>query len=595
MNTKLINKSEVKSVIKVKGIFGNIAASLAMWIVGLNKVNKIYENVKEYEGVRFAEEILKYLNIECKINNEELERIPKEGPFIIVSNHPFGAIDGLAMLCKIGEVRPDTKLLTNFILSYIPNLSEYIFSVNPFTNNPGLKSSFSGLKLAKEHLERGGVLGLFPAGEVSSNKNRERIVKDIEWQDSIIKLIKGANVPVVPIYFYGKNSNFFHLIGKIHPLLRTIRLPHEIANKKNKPIQLSIGKAILPSELNEFMDIKSLGKYLWNRTYALECNIKSNEVISTIESNYTKPIAEPIKKDILESEINANNNKSLFNIGNYSCYLFDYTDIPNTITELGRRREEAFRAVGEGTGFPIDTDKYDKYYKHLVLWDNSNKEIAGAYRLGFGREIIGKKGRKGLYSHTLFNYTHKFKPYLIDSIELGRSFVSVEYQKEALPLMLLIKGLTFTVIKYPEIKHLIGPVSMSSWYPHFYQSLMIHYLKEKCSIKEFEKFARPKNPFIPNFNLVNENELLANKMSSLEKFDRFIYKLSYNKYKLPPLLKKYIKFNAKIIAYNVDPDFNNCVDGLIMLNVNEFPKSEIDLFTKEIENKTEIYKRFEIY
>lgn len=595
MDKKLIDKSDIKSAVKVRGILGNCIASMVMPIAGLKKINHIYSHISEYQGIEFSEKLTEYLNIKYDIIPEEFELIPKSGPFIIVSNHPFGGIDGITMLNIIGKVRPDLKILTNFILSLIPNLKEQFMPVNPFTDTPGLRSSVRGIKMAKEHLEGGGALGLFPAGEVSSNCNDENIVKDIEWQHSIIKLIRNAGVPVVPIYFDGGNSKIFHLMGKIHPRLRTIRLTRELANKKDSTITLRIGRQIPAAEIEEFSSDAELGRFLWNTTYALEANISDEQPDNAAKKEvYTTPMAEPVAKSVLTKEIDSLQDKALFTVGQFVCYLFDADKIPNTMQEIGRCREEAFRDVGEGTNNAIDTDQYDKYYKHLLLWDKDEKAIVGAYRLGIASEIISTRGLDGLYTNSLFRYDNKFEGHLRNSIELGRSFVSLAYQKEALPLMLLIKGLMYTVINYPDVKHLIGPVSISTWYPLYYRSLIIHYLLRKKTSAEFARHVSPKMPFVPDYKRTDADALLEYRMDSLEQFDRFIYRLSNNKFRLPTLLKKYLKMNARIIAFNVDPDFNYCVDGLIILNLSEMPKSEIDSLSKELEDKEMVYRRFDV-
>ena len=595
MKAKLVNNSQVKSALKVKGLSGSMIASAAMAVCGINRINRIYAHISDYKGIEFAEKLIEHLNIQCSIDPKELEYIPKEGPFIIVSNHPYGAIDGLIMLKTIGRIRPDIKILTNFLLSYVPNLEESFFPVNPFTDRPGLKSSFKGLKMATEHLRNGGVLGLFPAGEVSSNSNPQKKVKDIHWQASIIKLIQNAGVPVIPMFFSGQNSAMFHFLGKIHPLLRTVRLPHELSNKKNKSLSLKIGLPVPVSEIEEYSSIQKLGRYLWNRTYALEANIAAEqENAPTVKSKYTVPVSNSVEREKLVEEIASIKDERLFEVGSYECYLTNFERIPSIITELGIKREIAFRAVGEGTNRNMDIDKYDTYYKHLILWDKEKKAVVGAYRLGFGREILKQYGRRGFYSHTLFRYKRSFKHQLKRSIELGRSFVALEYQKDPLALMLLIKGLFYTVIKYRHIKYLIGPVSISSWYPPFYRSLIIYYLQRCYSLPQFEEMISPKNPFTPDYNNVDPDGLLESKISSLEKFDRFIYRISNSTYRMPTLLKKYLKINARIIGYNVDPDFNYCVDGLIMLSLNEIPRSEVDALSKEFEDKNQLYKRFDI-
>lgn len=594
MRTKLVNKSQVKNAIKVKGFAGNLLAGLIMRVLGLNRINGIYSHIHQYQGIEFADKLLEHLNVSCDFLPDELEYLPQGQPFIIVSNHPFGAVDGVMMLSILGKKRPDLKILTNFILSYIPNLAEHFFPVNPFTDRPGMKSSLGGLKMAKEHLASGGVLGLFPSGEVSSNKNRERVVKDIEWQPSIIKLIKGAGVPVVPVYFNGSNSRLFHLMGKVNPYLRTARLPHELINKRDKTISLRIGKPIMPTELEEFVNIQDLGRYLWNRTYALEANVELMQQEMAEEPKVQAPVAQHSAPDKLCSDIAAIASEKLFEVNSYECYLAKAEQMPDLMHEIAVCREETFRAVGEGTGNSVDTDEYDKYYRHLVLWDRDRKCLVGAYRLGMGNEIVRKYGLEGFYSHSLFRFHREFRPYLRKSVELGRSFVVPSYQKDPLALMLLIKGLMYMVIKRPEVRYLIGPVSISSWYPLFYRSLMVHYLHQRQSIPEFEKYVSPKCPFEYQFHRVNVDELAGGRMESLERFDRFMYRLSNSRFRLPTLLKKYIKLNARILAFNVDPDFNYCVDGLIMLDVMDVPKPEIDALSKEFQDKDMVYRRFGI-
>lgn len=597
-DTKLVNNSQVKHALKINGVAGDIVARLAMQVTGLNRMNDIYSNISRYQGVEFAQKLIEYLKIECDFLPDELGNIPADGPAILVSNHPFGAIDGIMMLAIVGKLRPDLKILTNFLLSYIPNLQEHFLPVNPFTDRPGLKSSLKGLKLAKESLAEGGILGLFPAGEVSSSGNKEKIVKDIPWQPSMIKLIRNAGVPVIPVYFHGGNSKFFHFIGKVHPMLRTVRLPHELANKHDKTISVRFGKPISVSEIAEYTSDLELGTYMYNRTYALEAGIPGRNSDKSQngepKTEYTQPVADPLDRRLITEELDKMASHKLFDAAGYECYLCDSSEIPNIMQEIGRVREEAFRAVGEGTNRSVDTDEYDTYYKQMFLWSKENRELVGAYRIGLGNEIYADKGIKGFYTDTLFRYKREMSYYLSHSIELGRSFVAVKYQKEALPLLFLIKGVMYTVLRYPNIRYLLGPVSISASYPLFYRSLMIYYLKNRQSLWDLKHNIRPVHPFKEEFYRVNPSDLLYGKMDSLEKFDRFIFKLSDGKYRLPTLLKRYLKINAKIIDFNVDPDFNYCVDGLIMLNLSEVPRLEIELLSKEFTDKTEIYRRFDI-
>ncbi len=592
MTTKLITRPDIKKAFKLKGLFGNLFAALIMAGTGLNRVNKSYSKISCYSGRDFTGAVLKELNISFEINEKELEYIPQDGPFIVVSNHPYGAIDGLILLHIFSSIRPEIKSLSNFILSQIPNISDFFLPVNPFTENPDLSGSYSGLRAAVERVRAGGALAVFPAGEVSTNYGTGP-VRDKEWHPSIIKLIRLTGAPVVPVYFHGTNSKFFHWIGKIHPMLRTARLSKELFNKRDKKIRMCIGRPITPTELAEYKSIKELGLGIRSRCYALESNIP--QPVKIKERKNIEPIALPKNRRAMQKEINLlSPEKHLFTTGHYSCYLTDSASIPLVMHELGRRREEAFRAVGEGTGRPLDLDGYDDYYQHLLLWDRQKTRLVGAYRLGFGEEIMKARGVRGFYTNTLFSYDRPFESVLSKSLELGRSFVVLDYQKEALPLILLLKGLFYSVVNNNKIKYLLGPVSISSWYPKFYRSLIVYYLKNYHNETGFEQYITPKNPFTPDYLRSSPEYLLYNKMESLEKFDRFLLRLSNNEYRMPTLVKKYLKINCKIVSFNVDPDFNYCVDGLVVLDLISVSKQEIFNLAKGEKDIQKIMERFGI-
>lgn len=592
--TKIINKSDIMQVIHMRGPVGWLIATFAMWILGFNKVNKANDRCKQYQGPEFSAHILKDIGIHYDLKPQQYNYIPQDGPFIVIANHPIGSADGMLMNTVIGTMRTDFKIMANFLLTMIPSLKESFIAVNPFSDSVSARSSLAGLRFAKEHLAAGGSLGLFPAGEVSTYqrpKNRSslkrHVVEDIPWPASVIKLIRNANVPVIPVYFEAQNSKWFHILGRIHPMLRTLNLPNELFNKKGKTIPMRIGKAIMPNELAEFPDLEQLGGYLRSRVYAMEAEFNNpNEELMKPPEMVT-PISLPRDKKAVVKEFDRlkNGGKKLFDVANYQCYLAEADEIPVAMIELGRRREEAFRATGEGSNQAIDVDDYDKYYKHLILWDAKRKRIAGGYRLGIGSEIFEQHGGvEGFYTSSLFTYDKDFESTLRETIELGRSFVSLEYQKEALPLMLLLKGLMHSLMRYPNAVYFIGPVSISNSYPKFYQSLMVYYLENKHNALLPENSALPTTPFEPDYLKINPRELLRKKMDNFEKFDRFLMRLSDNTYRMPTLVKKYMKVNARIIAFNVDPLFNYSLDGLIILRIKDYPRAEILSMTKDVDN-----------
>ena len=588
MSAKVINKSEVKKSMKIPGIPGSLLAAMTMKIAGLDKLNELYDRLADYKGVEFSDKVLEFLDVSLNVNTSALENIPKEGGVVITSNHPFGGLDGLAALSILGKVRTDVKILTNFILSKVPNISDYFIPINTtYAFGKFTAPTISGLRQAEEHLLKGGALVIFPAGEVSSWNNQGKVVEDAEWMTYISRQVRRSKCPVIPMYFHGKNSKYFQWLGRISTKLSDLRFTGELFDKKGKEIKVRIGSVIQHAELEKFPEDKIVAKFLRSRSYMLEA-----ETIERDESVYTTKLGEFVPTDVLLRELEENKDAHLFDVGTLSCYLFDYNRIPNIMREIAVRREEAFRAVGEGTNTSADTDPYDVYYKHLVLWDNTTKDLVGAYRLGLGAEILRERGIPGFYADTLFRYSDKFAPVLEKCVELGRSFVCVSHQKDTLALMLLLKGLFYTLMKYPEYKYLIGPVSISSWYPMLYRSVMIHYLRQHHSNPEFNGMTSPKTPFVPDFGRVDPDALLFGKTANLEMFDRYLLRMSGGQYRLPPLLKKYIKMGSKIIDYNVDPDFNYCVDGLIMLALEDIPTDDLDSLSREFDVREPIYRRF---
>ena len=571
---KVVTHKDIKNALGLKGFLGTCVSGLAYGLMGLGEINRLFDGAADHQGRDFADHLLENMGITIDVSQEQLENLPKEGGFVVVSNHPFGGIEGVMLLSVIAKVRPDFKLMANFILSHIPNLKECFFSVNPFTDNPQWKSSVGGIKGAIQHIADGHGLGVFPAGEVSRRHGHD-YPEDLPWSTSIARIIKNAGVPVVPVFWEGLNSRLFYAVDKIHNMLGTARLTRELANKKGARFILQVGKPILPAEIEAYEKPADLAAYLRSRSYALEANI----VTPAPEKTPTRmaEIDAPTDLALMQAELEAIREKSfLYSCSDYDCYLADYEDIPNLMHEIARLRELTFRAVGEGTGKHLDQDVFDTYFKHLILWDSAKQQIAGCYRLGIGSEIVPKYGVKGFYVSTLVHIDEAFSEKLGHTIELGRSFVAMDYQKEVLPLMLLLRGLSDAVVRYPDSQHFIGPVSISSWYPKFYQSLMARFVSEKHAIgADLQGKVTPSTPFVPDFLKADADVLLQHHMGGVDKFDKFLFRLSNGAYRMPTLLKKYLKLNAKFLCFNVDPDFNDTLDSLLFLTFTDFPEDEV--------------------
>ena len=591
---KLVETEEfIKAARLGKHIGGQSAAKVLMTVLRINKLNRLYEEISHLRGMDFIDALIDKLQLEYEVNEEELKQIPREGAFITVSNHPLGGIDGMLLVKVISRVRPDIKVMSNFVLNKIEPVSEYMLPVNPFERRKEARSSLLGVKLALEQLQNGGVLGIFPAGEVSSYNEDNYGISDREWQYPAMKMIKKAQVPVVPVYFQGSNSRLFHILGLIHPSLRTVRLPAEVFNKKHKTIRIRIGNPVSVKEQNAFKDISTLGRYLRAKTYSLGSVLEVRKFFRPRINRNRKPesIAEPLATSLIQEEIEKIREEyTLFSSDQFEVFCTPSTEIPQIMLELGRLREITFREVGEGTNHSMDLDEYDLYYNQLFVWDAREHKIVGAYRVGKGQEILRRYGVKGFYLQSLFRMNRRFHPILRQSLELGRSFIIREYQRRPLPLFLLWKGILYFLLKHSEYRYLIGPVSISNNFSQFSRGLIMQYIRAHHFDRKLSRYVRPRTRYnVPGFNV--DEEVILENTEDLNKLDRFIKEVEPYDYSLPILLKRYLKLNGRIIGFNLDPKFNDALDGLLVLDLFDVPMETIASLSKEI-NDESILERF---
>jgi putative hemolysin len=592
----LVTSKEIAGLIGLEkfGFLGTFVGWLLIRVLRISYINKIYKNNKKKEGLAFLNGVLNDCNIIFQVPEEDLKRIPKEGAFISVSNHPLGGIDGVLLLKLLIEKRADYKIIGNFLLHRIKPLQPYVMPVNPFENKKEAKSSVTGIKNALLHLRDGKPLGIFPAGEVSTYRDGKLLV-DKPWEDSAVRLIKKAEVPVIPIYFHAKNSRLFYFLSKISDTLRTAKLPSEVITQNGRTIRVRIGKPISVEDQKEHEEIPAFCEFIRKKTYMLANPFeKAHRLISSQNIKIKKPVRKiTIQKsvDLFIKEVNdlRENEGRLLESKNYEVFFANAKDIPNLLHEIGRLREITFRDVGEGTNNPIDLDKYDKYYYHLFLWDREVNCLAGAYRMGLGSEIYKKFGINGFYVHTLFRIEPELHQMMENTIEMGRAFIIKEYQQKPMPLFLLWKGIVNVTLRYPEHKYLMGGVSISNQFSDFSKSLMIEFMKSHYYDPYIAQYIQPKKEYKVKLKDADKDFVFDATKADMQKFDKVIDEIEPGALRIPVLIKKYVKQNARLVAFNVDPKFNNAVDGLMYIKVSDIPESTVkpvmEEFQAELERK----------
>ena len=592
----LVTSKEIAQVIGLEnfGFLGTFIGWLLIKVLRISAINKIYNNNKSKSDLDFLNGVLDDCNIKFEIPEEDLKRIPKEGPFITVSNHPLGGIDGVLLLKLLIEKREDYKIIANFLLHRIVPLKPYVMPVNPFETRKDAKSSIAGIKSALLHLKEGKPLGIFPAGEVSTYKDGKLKV-DKPWEEGAVRLIKKAQVPVIPIYFHAKNSWLFYFLSKVSDTLRTAKLPSEVISQKGRIIKVRIGKPISVKDQNEYKEISAFYEFIRKKTYMLANPFeKAHKLISTqnikIKKKPKKIIAQRSVNSFIK-EVNALREKDgkLLESKNYEVFFANPKDIPNLLHEIGRLREITFRDVGEGTNKSIDLDKYDRYYYHLFLWDREANCLAGSYRMGLGKEIYKKYGINGFYVQTLFRIEPELHQMMGNTIEMGRAFIIKEYQQKPMPLFLLWKGIVHVTLRYPEYKYLMGGVSISNQFSDFSKSLMIEFMKSHYYDPYIAQYIYPKKEYKVKLKDGDKDFVFDATKADMQKFDKIIDEIEPGSLRIPVLIKKYVKQNARLVAFNVDPKFNNAVDGLMYIKVSDIPESTVkpvmEEFQKELERK----------
>ncbi|NMH89108.1 GNAT family N-acyltransferase [Flavivirga algicola] len=597
-NTGLVTAKEVAKAIQLDryGFLGTFIGWVLMKVLKISTLNKIYKRNKHLSELAFLDGILDDFQIKFEIPEEDLKRLPKDGAYITISNHPLGGIDGILLLKLMLEQRKDFKIIANFLLHRIEPLKPYIMPVNPFEDRKDVKSSISGFKNSILHLRNGHPLGIFPAGEVSTYRDGKLVV-DKPWEEAAMKLVKKAEVPVVPIYFHAKNSKLFYKLSKISDTFRTAKLPSELLTQKRRVIKVRIGKPISVADQKEHTTLDSFSGFLRRKTYMLSNAFEEkSKILDNLSSTLKTPkipkrIVTPVDNTLMTKEVEAlvKNNSRLLQSKNYEVFLAEPNSIPNILREIGRLREITFREVGEGTNEAIDLDTFDTYYHHMFLWDNEKKLIAGAYRMGLGAKIYERYGIDGFYLQDLFRFEPELHKMMSQSIEMGRAFIIKEYQQKPMPLFLLWKGIVHTTLRFPEHKFLIGGVSISNQFSNFSKSLMIEFMKSHYYDPYIAQYVHPKKEFKVILKDADKDFVFDATEADLNKFDKIIDEVEPGALRLPVLLKKYIKQNARLVAFNVDPLFNNAVDGLMYIRIADLPDSTVrpvmEEFQAELESK----------
>jgi putative hemolysin len=533
------------------------------WTLGLPTYRDLYRETQRADGRTFAERALRVLDIDVTIAGGGVADIPSSGPLLVVANHPHGILDGLALAHLVDARRGDVRVLTSHLLASIPDLGDLCLFVDPYEGGAAAARSRAGLRAARRWLDGGHSLIVFPAGTVAHHDDGTTTPPDSPWRSTAARLAMATDATVMAAFIHGRNSDWFYRAARIHPWLRTLLLGRELLRHRGQAVTVSLGapRALAglaardPSAMTDVLrrEVEELG----SRT-AARCPV-GLEPIDGLE-----PIAEGPTAVALEREVRLLPIESrLIQSGPFDVFCASAASIPMVLRELGRLRELSFRAVGEGTGKALDLDRFDKTYRHLFVWNRDAKEIVGAYRLGLTDDLVASQGLSGLYTATLFRYDARLLARLGPAVELGRSFVRAEYQRSSNALLLLWKGIARFVAQSERYRVLFGPVSISSRYADMSQRLLREFLTQNHCRRDLaalvESLTPPATPL--------PHAVQGGTLTSIAELDRAIVDIEADGKGVPVLLRQYLKLNAKLLGFNVDANFGNALDALMMVDL----------------------------
>jgi putative hemolysin len=548
--------------------------ALAEKFIAVDKVRDLYRRVRQSPQGFGLEGLLTEMRVDLRVDASDMARIPATGAVVAVANHPFGMLDGAILAVLLKRVRPDVKVMTNFLLHDVPELAEHCIFVNPFEAGKSGGMNRRALRDALAWLRQGGMLAIFPAGEVSHWQFPQGEIVDPEWNDTAARLLRRTGAAALPVYFVGHNSVSFQVLGMIHPKLRTAFLLQEFLQQRGRTIEVRVGSEISAESIAATADDRQAIEYLRWRTYLLARRTHAEKswqaaMHSKIISTVQQPIAPAESPELLAAELkHLPANQLLAASADLEVYMAKANEIPATLREVGRLRETTFRLAGEGTGKGRDLDEFDRYYWHLLLWNKRKQEIVGAYRAGHTAEIIAQRGIKGLYTSTLFRYDERLFEKLGPALELGRSFIRPEYQRQYAPLFLLWKGIT-RLMAIQETPVLFGAVSISNDYSKASREMIYRFFEARMEQDELSGLIEARQPFRPARLRPWDCRAMCHALRGLEELSQPITDVERDGKGLPILLRQYARVGGKLLAFNVDRKFSNVLDGLVLVDVRK--------------------------
>jgi putative hemolysin len=559
--------SQKKTLGKVFNFFVPILDRL----LGIKKLNNLYLEQK-FSGLNkqeFSEKLLDALGVSILSGDKILKKIPKKGKCIVVCNHPYGMVEGVIIANLLTNYRNDTKVMANIALKVFKEINDYFIFANPLKPQAAINST--AIKQCYRHVEDDGLLVIFPAGRVSFYQSKQKIITDGHWNRLAVNIADKTQSPIFPLFISGTNSALFHRLGRVYYRFRLLMLAREMFKLKNHQITLSANNLISSKQLTPFSNSETK-----NNVLRIQCYLNDQQYFQPWPHDDAKKsmslVAEKTDSTLIKTELEKLPEKQhLLNFKHYAVYYGYQTQMPNCVKEIARLRELTFRDLDEGSGEPYDTDKFDATYMHLFIYDSSNNQITGAYRIGQTDRLQKQGGLEQLYLSQMFNFNDDFINQQQPCLEMGRSFIIASEQKSYHSLLLLWKGIGAYVSQNPRYRTFYGTVSLSKQYdPRSVAIMEKTMVKPSVGVTAKTAFLGQLHPEVTQFIAQNTIKLegLSTIISAIEKDGKDI----------PVLLKQYHKLGANFHCMGIDTNFNQTPGLLLSVHLPSAPEKLLKLY-----------------
>lgn len=546
------------------------------WL-GLHALNVAHERIDDDMDAgspdNFFKLACKHLNLLYDLDG--LENIPAEGPCVIVCNHPHGMSDGLMFGDVAMRVRQDIRIVVNEFLHCVRGMRPYEITVDVYGGEAAKRANMAGMREILRWLKDGHCILVFPSGSAATFSWQDKRVIDDPWQTNIASLIRKTGATVVPMHISGRTGIFFQIVSMISRGLRANFLPREIKRDGRMRHHISLGAPIRPAAYAGVESDAALSDLFRLRSMLLRYDQKQAKKNGAATPAETTPLAQSDTAEQLQQEIDNLPEDALCYKSDSSplwVYAAEAAAIPRLLREIGIQRERTFRNVGEGTGTPCDLDAYDQHYIHLIMWDHNERRIAGAYRMGRTDKILAAHGGiRGIYNAAFFRFSKKIQQVLAQGLEMGRAFITPEYQRLAASLDTLWMGIGRYLNKHPEYRYMYGTVSISSEYSDASRSLILSFLRANCMNTQLEQEVKAYYP--PNdLGLQSEDaRLLPTAVPDIKALSAIISDLEGGVRGIPVLLKQYLRLGGRMLSFGIDDNFGNTLDCFVLVPLDDTP------------------------